>query len=81
MVKLHVEHDGCCEVLFFGGGGGEGEMTGRANFSAPRGADHDVRFGPLRPPTWTTTMKPTIRMSSHDPNRPMSAIWGGGLTI
>ena len=60
-------------------------MTGRANFFGPfrplRGADHDVRFGPPTATKWTMTMKPTIRMRRYDPNRPMSAIWGGDLTI
>ena len=36
---------------------------------------------PLRVPTWAMKMKPTIRMSRHDPSGPMSARWGGNLTI
>ena len=36
---------------------------------------------PLRPPPSATMMKPTIRMARYDPNRPMTASWGGNLTI
>mmetsp|Transcript_23628 Transcript_23628/g.33746 ORF Transcript_23628/g.33746 Transcript_23628/m.33746 type:complete len:80 (-) Transcript_23628:519-758(-) len=36
---------------------------------------------PLRAPKWVMKMKPTIRMSRHDPGGPMAARWGGDLTI
>ena len=73
------EHGGFVDVLFF------------VKMRLDRGARQQF-FGlwailefdppiPLRVPTWAMKMKPRIRMSRHDPSGPMSARWGGNLTI
>ena len=36
---------------------------------------------PLRVVPWPMKTNPTIRMSRHNPSGPMSARWGGDLTI
>ena len=60
----------------------EGEKAGAPNplsrFLAP---GRDDTSDPLRSPTLTMMMKPTIRMAGHDPNRPMTARWGDDFTI
>eukprot|EP00985_Skeletonema_marinoi_P007421 scaffold3261_cov146-Skeletonema_marinoi.AAC.2 len=57
-------------------------MAGRANNFLDFGQFWNSTLQiPLRVSTWAMKMKPTIQMSRHDPSGPMSARWGGNLTI
>ncbi len=79
MVYGAVEHGCFGDVLFFEilRSDGLARQFIRTIFAHLRVYTSD----PLRAPTRVMKMKPTIRMSRHDPSGPMAARWGGDLTI